>query len=1551
MSVTKSDVGLTDLLDLKELQSIQDSLADLSGLSIVIFDPDGDQITQQSPPDVRFCEQVMRSTPDSHPCRDSDAEAMKRALRIVQKGEVPKPYRCHAGLWDFVAPILIDGSLFGYLWCGRVRAEEDGELDPEIHRERALEYGINPDEYMAALREVPVVPKKRIEDTADVVYPVAMAMAIQVYQRMTHQRRADKAAADLLQRTQELTILNRTAALVLGSGDPRKVLRQVLEEAQKAINADCLCLYRYNEEYDRFDDPITIGLLEEEQMRGPATKQSRVWQALAEIYPSFADDAQDAFPSSTFVKREQIASSAAFPLRVQRRRVGVLFINFRTKQEFSSARRQALTALANQVALAIAYHRAVEESLAKADQLSLLNKLAMAVLEGESLDTVFEGIVKSVSVAFGFDGVALYLVEEEKNRIRGRYAQGLAAKWLEESVRPLDGKDILPNIWQNGRTELIVGDDPRFDEETYKRHQHKDWVRAFIPVRFPDRVVGVLEAGYLLNTKPRIEDEEVKVLESFVHQVEIAIRNARWLAESHALLKIAQILAQERDTGELLEAIVSEIREVVPCGNCSVILLDKETGFLKTVISQGLEAEQVMNFPLEPGEGITWHVFESGESEIVNSVLSDSRAFHVPGTRDEEECLLLVPIRSGDRVLGTINLNRYGMASFTEHDRQWVTTVANQVGVALERNELLQRYQRLAGSARTIAQTLPLDKVLNEIVKHAAGTLDAPVVNVMLLMADGELPMVASVGLPPGFELPIPLRLGVGLSGLVADQRIPYQTPDMEKNPNTANQDYLKQHGHISYLGVPMIHRDQIVGVLNVHTKHERVFSPDEIEVFTAFADLAAVAVSNARAFDQAVREFELLAGAGAAVSSPLGLDAVLNHLLREGCELVGASRGSVRTVDETRALIIPRSWWPLPLTGSEPPPLRKGKGISGHVWNIGKPYRSPDVSGDPYYEKFYDDVVSEMAVPILAQNQVIGILNVSAPGKDAFQQSHERLLVELANLSSIAIEKSNLLAALREVAEATVSEPTEFLRLLIAKVSGLVRVVCAPSIWLLDEPNKCVHYAAGEKDDPFAACAPLLLDVSISGEVLNTAKPMAVEDIFAEPLYFYKDIAREAGIASLLSVPIMAGDKAIGVFNVHTSQTHKFQDWEIDILSAFAAQAGAAIEINRNLSRLRLLQNYAARLSSARDLAQVVNCVVEHTRDAVDADVTCLWLYDSVAGSFHYGGSIGLTKEDIKQALPRPDGMSAEVLQTGAATIVDNTKDFEVKEPGKINPDAIKFGIEALGAFPMFVGERPIGVLHVDFLHSYYYTSDEIETLEAMARLAAGTIDNARSVEATQQFLTTITHDLKAPLSAVDAQLQRLGRSARDPERVRKIHGEIRRMTRLIENLLGLLRAEYAEKPLKPEQVDLVEMLSNIEDMWSALVQKRGLGVEVAVSPGVETVSSDRERVRCIVFNLLDNAVKFARKRVFIGVEGSSDQASFAIAVEDDGTGMSADEVERFRLASGQSPGPYWEEMRSGVGYAAVRRFTADMGGQVDIQSSRSGTKVVVWLPFLKPK
>ena len=164
MRYRKTHLKPDDLIDKKILQKMQDSFSAATGISAIMFDAYWNRITKQSPPYVIFCTEVIGlSKSGKKPCNVCDVEAVKRALAQIDNGSCPKIYRCHVGLWDYVAPILLGGQIIGYLCCGRVLSDEDRRANLNKYAQMAAESGIDEETYIDAMLNVPFLPKAKIE--------------------------------------------------------------------------------------------------------------------------------------------------------------------------------------------------------------------------------------------------------------------------------------------------------------------------------------------------------------------------------------------------------------------------------------------------------------------------------------------------------------------------------------------------------------------------------------------------------------------------------------------------------------------------------------------------------------------------------------------------------------------------------------------------------------------------------------------------------------------------------------------------------------------------------------------------------------------------------------------------------------------------------------------------------------------------------------------------------------------------------------------------------------------------------------------------------------------------------------------------------------------------------------------------------------------------------------------------------------------------------------------------------------------------------------------
>jgi ligand-binding sensor protein/anti-anti-sigma regulatory factor len=175
---------LTDLVDVEVLQKIQDQLGTATDITAATVDLEGEPITVHSTP-RRICLEVIRSVKEGREgCRQSDLSGGQQAFETRQ----PAIYRCHAGLVDFAVPIEVEGELVAYMFGGQILTEPP---DLEKHHRYALELGLDAEEYLQALEEVPIVPWPRIEAAAHLMYTIANLISDMARQKLAAEEQAE----------------------------------------------------------------------------------------------------------------------------------------------------------------------------------------------------------------------------------------------------------------------------------------------------------------------------------------------------------------------------------------------------------------------------------------------------------------------------------------------------------------------------------------------------------------------------------------------------------------------------------------------------------------------------------------------------------------------------------------------------------------------------------------------------------------------------------------------------------------------------------------------------------------------------------------------------------------------------------------------------------------------------------------------------------------------------------------------------------------------------------------------------------------------------------------------------------------------------------------------------------------------------------------------------------------------------------------------------------------------------------------------------------------
>ncbi len=323
-----------------------------------------------------------------------------------------------------------------------------------------------------------------------------------------------------------------------------------------------------------------------------------------------------------------------------------------------------------------------------------------------------------------------------------------------------------------------------------------------------------------------------------------------------------------------------------------------------------------------------------------------------------------------------------------------------------------------------------------------------------------------------------------------------------------------------------------------------------------------------------------LLYQVSSVIHSTLEPEEALQLILREAVRLVRASSGSVVLVNPTTGFLEIQAAHGLP-DNAVKLRLRLGEGVTGWVARQGRPARVGEVARDPRYISVRPNVRSELAVPLIVNDDVRGVLNVDSDRADAFTADDQQLLEDLAAQAAGVIRntwlfeqvrlKARLLESLVSVGQTINSALNldEALQVITREACLLMGgKMCA--LRLLDETREWLELRAHHGAGPVYLARPRLsVAESLLGTVIRRRKPLQVENVQTSTRYQSVAIAREEGLVSLLSVPLAFRGEVIGSLTVYTAEPHSFSNEEIRILGALAELSALAIEKARLYERI----------------------------------------------------------------------------------------------------------------------------------------------------------------------------------------------------------------------------------------------------------------------------------------------------------------------------------------------------------------------------------------------
>jgi diguanylate cyclase (GGDEF)-like protein len=480
----------------------------------------------------------------------------------------------------------------------------------------------------------------------------------------------------------------------------------------------------------------------------------------------------------------------------------------------------------------------------------------------------------------------LQTIADEANRVLG--SDGTTIRMLESGVlaasawsgfsdeiaarlptfRPDEG--WFAEVFATGKP-LVVDDIPHTGLPGFDRYDPDMTFGSTLiaPLIHDGRVIGALSSA-CLRPRPWSQDD-IEFVIALATDASIAITNAELFEHSQsraAQFAVLQAASSRMNRAKTIEsvgqAIVQETRRVLDYHNARVYVLQPPDALVPIAFEGTVGAYEKVDFDLlrtRLGEGFTGWVGQHGTPLLVPDANADPRGSTIPGTDEVDESMLVVPMRYDDEVLGVITLSKLGLHQFTDDDLQLLLILADQAATALESARLLahsesvaRELSRLVEMSSALSASLDPHQVANLIAQHVAQALafDECAISYWDRTADrvrtlGYYPLTPFEELQEVFEIigyPETRRVLESQTTVVID------ADDPEADP--AEVALMTAEGYRTLIMVPLVAKGQSIGLVELLSKSHLVPEESRLDLARTMANEAAIALENARLYDDA---------------------------------------------------------------------------------------------------------------------------------------------------------------------------------------------------------------------------------------------------------------------------------------------------------------------------------------------------------------------------------------------------------------------------------------------------------------------------------------------------------------------------------------------------------------------------------------------------------------------------------------------------------------------------------------------------------------------------
>ena len=528
--------------------------------------------------------------------------------------------------------------------------------------------------------------------------------------------------------------------------------------------------------------------------------------------------------------------------------------------------------------------------------------------------------------------------------------------------------------------------------------------------------------GFLSYNRRLVEAERIALASKSAQDQSLLHIEQRRAHQMELLNQITNTMLQMPDLRQALQTLADQLAQLMEADGAFVTLWDDERGQVLPSTAYGDYRETYSTMELEPGETtLTASVLREGRPLPVEDVLHTPYMNPRLASDVPSRSALALPLIANDRKLGAALISYNQRHPFTPEEIAIGEQAAGQIALAIFKAQLydneVHRAKQLAlleEVGRQIADSLDEREIIQRTVDTIVHHFNYAEAGISLLVNKDQLEIAAvngteDFGYRPGYQQ----KIGQGIIGYVAETRQPYSASDVSRDPYYFSS--AKRTG--SALGVPMFNKDELLGVIYVETATRNDFKLDDVQTLQTLANQVATSIQKARLYAHAqehIHVMTILQSVSDAVTSSLELNEILQNILKLLKDACGYSYISVYLLDEDVLRLGAEVGYPDDLVITRIP---ISSGVVGRTVRTKETQFISDVNNDPSFMRASYEVKSEICVPLLKNDHVLGVLNVESKEENPLDENDMNLLNALAAPLAVAVDNARLHAEVKTMA------------------------------------------------------------------------------------------------------------------------------------------------------------------------------------------------------------------------------------------------------------------------------------------------------------------------------------------------------------------------------------------------------------------------------------------------------------------------------------------------------------------------------------------------------